>query len=212
MRKPTVLLVVALVLGLGWGVYVASQPTENSGVALTPQVSPLASSTLAVPSPSAAASVSRTTLPDVMTSGSAGVGSSQAEQANALRMQINALGLTRELSGAQAVSYDGRSRTVLGTKETTNSQSTQTVLLVRDDTSGQIDYWQPALKIVLKPGNDYEAFIRERPGLQRRFVNIEHAQVAVDAANIASEHAALSADARVASVSLMPVAVLPTSK
>ena len=42
------------------------------------------------------------------------------------------LGLTRTLTGDQAVSYDGRTRTVLGTKE----GSTQPVLLVRDEASG----------------------------------------------------------------------------
>ena len=138
-------------------------------------------------------------------------GQASADQA-ALRRQINALGLSRELTGSHPVSYDKRDRTVLGTQEVTNAGGTQTVLLVRDNTSGQIDYWQPALRIELRPGNDYEAFIRERPALTRRFVNIEHAQVGVDAANIAKEYAHLQTDPRVASVGFLAIVVPVNSR
>ena len=126
----------------------------------------------------------------------------------ASRREIDALGLDRELTGTHKVSYDGRERSVLGTKQITNQNGTQAVLLVRDDSSGQIDYWQSGLRFELRPGTDYEAFIRGRSALTRRFVNIEHAQVAVDAASIASEYAALQADPRVVSVSLLPL-VMP---
>lgn len=126
----------------------------------------------------------------------------------ASRREIVALGLDRELAGTHKVSYDGRERSVLGTKLITNQNGTQSVLLVRDDRSGQIDYWQSGLRFELRPGTDYEAFIRGRSALARRFVNIEHAQVAVDAANIASEYATLQADPRVASVSLLAL-VMP---
>ena len=124
------------------------------------------------------------------------------------RREIDALGLDRELAGTHKVSYDGRERSVLGTKQITNASGTQAVLLVRDDRSGQIDYWQSGLRFELRPGTDYEAFIQGRSALTRRFVNIEHAQVAVDAANIASEYAALQADPRVVSVGLLPL-VMP---
>lgn len=214
MRKPAVFLALVAVFGLGWTVYVASQPGGNNGGPLVFQTTPTASASAVSASNvtvSPDVAQSGTTLPVVPgSSGSASLG--PADYANAMRLQINALGLTRELAGVQVVNYDNRSRTVLGTKETTNAQSTQTVLVIRDDTSGQIDYWQSALQFVLKPGNSYEAYIKERPAMQRRFVNIEQAQVAVDAANIAKEHAALKTDARVASVNFMPVEVRPTAK
>lgn len=126
----------------------------------------------------------------------------------ASRREIDALGLDRELAGTHKVSYDGRERSVLGTRQVTNESGTQTVLLVRDDSSGQIDYWQSGLRFELRPGTDYETFIRDRSALTRRFVNIEHAQVSVDAGNIAREYAALQSDPRVLTVSLLPL-VMP---
>lgn len=206
----------AAACGLGWFIYATSQPADVGKAALSLPLSSLPSAAAGLPASSSPAA-------PVLSGATAGLGAvsatpigvtpaSQADSAAALRLQINSLGLSRELSGVQSVSYDDRSRTVLGTKETKNSQGTQTVLVIRDDSSGQIDYWQPALQFVLKPGNSYEAFIKERPAMQRRFVNIEQAQVAVDAANIAAEHAALKADTRVASVNFMPVVVRPTAK
>jgi hypothetical protein len=194
--------------------FVRSQTVQVGGQALDGAAA-LPASSASAPAPSAAlssveggAAAPGGTVPNSQATAQP----SPAERAQALRRQINELALSRELTGEHAVSYDGRSRKVLGSKETSNPQSTQTVLLVRDDVSGQIDYWQSALQFVLKPGNDYEAFIRERPALQRRFVNVQQAHVTVDAANIAQEHTALSADPRVASVNFMPVAVRPTAK
>lgn len=111
--------------------------------------------------------------------------------------------LTRQLEGEQKVTYGGRERTVLGTKEVGAAPAAQTVLLVRDEKSGQIDYWQPGLRIELKPGFDYSAFIAEYGVLNRRFVNSMHADVGVDAAEIARVHAQLTADSRVASVQFL---------
>lgn len=216
MNKPVALISLVAACGLGWVIYAASQPADagKSASSLLPS-SPL--SVVGSPTASSAptASVFSGATAGVSAVSATPIGATvpgQADSAAALRLQINSLGLNRELSGAQSVSYDDRSRTILGTKETKNSQGTQTVLVIRDDSSGQIDYWQPALQFVLKPGTSYEAFMKERPAMQRRFVNIEQAQVAVDAANIAAEHAALRADARVISVNFMPVAVRPTAK
>ena len=122
------------------------------------------------------------------------------------RREIDALELDRELSGSHKVSYDDRQRSVLGTKQITGQNSTQTVLLVRDDSSGQIDYWQSGLQFELRPGVDYEKFIQSRSALTRRFVNVVYAQVTVDAGDIALEYAALSADPRVLRVGLLPIA------
>lgn len=123
------------------------------------------------------------------------------------------LGLTRQLSGDQTITYGQRDRTVLGTKEVgTPPDAPQTVLLVRDEQSGQIDYWQPALRIELKPGNDYAAFIAERAGLTRRFANSTHADVGVDAADMAKLHAELLADSRVLRVEFLPVKVTPKAR
>ena len=79
------------------------------------------------------------------------------------------------------------------------------MLVMREDRNVQVDYWQPALRIVLKPGDNYEAFIKGHTTLTRRFVNLEHAQVAVDVADIGRKPGALGNDPRVTSVDFMPV-------
>ena len=114
------------------------------------------------------------------------------------------LGLTRVLAGDQAVSYDGRARTVLGTKE----GSAQPVLLVRDEGSGQIDYFQSGLTFRLKPGSDFEAFIRERKAMQRSFSNSDYATVLVDAGSIAGEYNALQNDPLVTLVTFLKLKTL----
>ncbi len=87
----------------------------------------------------------------------------------------------------------------------------ETVLMVRDEISGQISHHLPGLQFSLQAGVDYEAFIREHAGLKRLFVNPLHAQVGVDAAEIASRYSALQADSRVVSLRLMnrPAMVRP---
>ena len=114
------------------------------------------------------------------------------------------LGLTRILAGDQTVSYDRRSRTVLGTKP----GATQPVLLVRDEASGQIDYFQSGLQFRLKPGADFDAFIRERKAMQRYFSNTDYATVLVDAESIASEYNALQNDPRVTLVTFLKLKTL----
>lgn len=176
------------------------------------KMSPTALASTAAPAPAAtaepAAPPQSPAVPTPAVAAAPRPAPSAAAAPPAARREIDALGLDRELTGTHKVSYDGRERSVLGTKQITNQNGTQAVLLVRDDRSGQIDYWQSGLRFELRPGTDYEAFIQGRSALTRRFVNIEHAQVTVDAADIAREHAALQADPRVASVSLLPL-VMP---
>ena len=77
----------------------------------------------------------------------------------------------------------------------------------RDEASGQLHYRQSALRLVLKEGEDYEAFIRERTQARRVFVNPLYGDIAVDAALISAEYTALANDARVSQVMFIP---LPT--
>lgn len=125
--------------------------------------------------------------------------------ADDIRRQIAGLGLTGPLRGPQQVTYGGRERTVLGTIETTQADSVQTVLLVRDVVSGQIDYWQSGLRIELKPGNNYEAFVREHIYLKRRFINALYADALVDASEITNAFNRLGSDPRVQSVNFLGV-------
>lgn len=100
--------------------------------------------------------------------------------------------------------YDGRHRKVLGTK-TSKAEGNfgQPVLLVRDETSGQVEYYQSGLQFRLTPGLDYASFLRERPRLQPQFVNSDYAAVIVDAGSIADEYRKLKADPRVAFVGFL---------
>lgn len=205
----------------------AATPTPAPAPTTVPTLTPAAqlpttpvTSTLSIPSKLASkadpgATVASSALPSEAASKQAAAksgaepvlrpASSAAPDAAASDSESKSLGLTRQLGTGNTLMYDNRERSVLGTKETTNQNGTQTVLVTRDNRTGQIDYWQPALRIVLQPGNDYEAFIKERSALTRRFVNSEHAQVSVDAAVFAREFGLLSSDPRVASVDFMPV-------
>ena len=113
--------------------------------------------------------------------------------------------LTRSLDPPQTLTINDRIWAVLGTREVPKGKATQTVLVLRDGISGQLEYRQSALRFVLQPGNDYEAFIRERRDVQRLFVSVLYAEVAVDAASIAGEYTALSSDQRVARVEFLPL-------
>ncbi len=112
--------------------------------------------------------------------------------------------LTRVLQGDQAVRYDGRARTVMGTRAAgTKEAPDQALLLVRDEESGQVDYFQSGLQFKLKPGSDLEAFIKERSNMVKLFANADYATVTVDAARIAAEFTALQNDPRVAYVGFL---------
>lgn len=201
----------ALVLGLGWWA-IEGQPgplawaaAEFSRVINRPQAVVAAAGQ---PKPAAGGALNAAGNP-TMTASAAASTSGPSRFAG----QERSLGLTRQLGGEQKVTYGGRDRTVLGTKEVVNPPAPpQTVLLVRDEESGQIDYWQPGLRVELKPGNDYTAFIAERTGLTRRFANSQYADVGVDAADMARIHAELAADPRVVRVEFLPVRVPPKAR
>lgn len=117
--------------------------------------------------------------------------------------------LTRTIVPPQIVEIGQRTWAVLGTRETPQGNAMQTVLVLRDQNSGQLDYRQSALRFELQPGTDYEAFIRERRNTQRLFVNVLYGEVAVDAAYIADEYTALSNDKRVVRVQFKPLVARP---
>lgn len=119
-------------------------------------------------------------------------------------IEISALGLTRQLAGDHLVTMDNRRQRVLGSKEVIDQAGrSDTMLVIRDEISGQLSYRRSGLQFVLKPGVDPEAFIAEHRAMRRVFVNPLYAQVLIDAAEIAAHHNALSRDGRVASVRFM---------
>jgi hypothetical protein len=118
--------------------------------------------------------------------------------------EIAALGMTRQLAGEHRLQMDGRVHRVLGSKEVVDQAGkSETMLLIRDELSGQISYRLSGLQFTLKDGVDYEAFIREHRSMRRLFVNPLYAQVAVDAGDIAEQFSALARDARVARLRFM---------
>ena len=118
--------------------------------------------------------------------------------------------LTRALESPQTLLIGDRKWTVLGTRDLPHGNGPNrqtTVLVLRDEASGQLDYRQSALRFVLQPGADYEGFIRERPNAQRVFVNPLYGDVSVDSAYIATEYAALSSDKRIVKVLFIPLVI-----
>lgn len=118
--------------------------------------------------------------------------------------RIAELGMTRQLAGEHRIELEGRPYRVLGSKEVSDPNGkVDTLLLIHDEHSGQVRYFLSGLQYSLVPGTDAEAFIREHPRQRRVFVNPVYAQVAVDAAEIATEYQRLRQDARVASLRFM---------
>ena len=118
--------------------------------------------------------------------------------------EIAALGLTRQLAGEHLLTMDGRRQRVLGSKATVDQANhSDTMLVIRDEVSGQLSYRRSGLQFTLKPGADYGAFIAEHRSMQPVFVNSLYAQVLVDAAEIAAHYNALRQDDRVASLRFM---------
>ena len=115
--------------------------------------------------------------------------------------------LTRALEQVQRVQMAGREWSVLGTKDVVNSLGTQVVLVLRDEISGQLEYRQSALRVVLREGVDYEAFISALPNAKRLFVNPLYGEIGVDAAYIGAQYVALAGDPRVLRVHFIPIAV-----
>lgn len=115
--------------------------------------------------------------------------------------------LTRPLQRMQSVPMAGRDWSVLGTRDVVNDLGKQVVLVLRDEISGQLEFRQSALRVVLRQGVDYEAFISARPNARRLFVNTLYGEIAVDAASIGDEYKALVSDPRVQSVNFIALAV-----
>lgn len=115
--------------------------------------------------------------------------------------------LTRLINPPQTLQMEDRKWAVLGTRDVAQATGQIKVLVLREEASGQLDYRQSALRFMLQPGTDYEAFIRGRRNAQRLFVNAMYGEVAVDAAYIADEYTALSQDKRVVKVQFMPLVV-----
>ena len=115
------------------------------------------------------------------------------------------LGLTTRLSGEQRITLDQRERTILGARVVSADEGAQTLVLSRDEASGQIEYWQPALRFALRPGLDAEAFLRSQPRLRRLFVNADYVDVAVDPGDLAAAFRALASDPAVTGVRLLPL-------
>lgn len=201
----------ALLMGLGWWAIEGQPgPVAWAAAVFNRVTNPSQAPVLSVNQPGRAAGRTPTAAgePSMISSTAA-----SASGPSRFAGQERTLGLTRQLGGEQKVTYGGRDRTVLGTKEVVNPPAPpQTVLLVRDEESGQIDYWQPGLRVELKPGNDYAAFIAERVGLTRRFANSQYADVGVDAADLARIHTELTADPRVVRVEFLPVRVPPKAR
>lgn len=120
--------------------------------------------------------------------------------------------LSRRLADAPAVAIGERNWTVLGTRDLGSGNAKQTILVLRDEASGQLDYRQSALRFVLIAGQDYESFIRSRSNATRLFANPLYGDIAVDASNIAAEYTALASDPRVAKVMFIPIEVRPVPK
>ncbi len=115
--------------------------------------------------------------------------------------------LTRPLEQVQSVQMAGREWSVLGTNDVVNDRGKQSVLVLRDELSGQLEYRQSALRLVLREGEDYESFIRALPHARRLFVNPLYGEIGVDAAYIGAQYAALASDSRVLQVNFIPLAV-----
>ncbi len=113
--------------------------------------------------------------------------------------------LDRRLSESKPVLIEGQSWQVLGTRQVNQDNVNQTVLVLRDTASGQLDFYQSALRFVLKDGVDYETFISSRPNARRVFVNPLYGEIALDASYIAAEYQALSQDSRVLQVMFLPL-------
>jgi len=115
--------------------------------------------------------------------------------------------LTRPLPKIPTIQIDGRDWSVLGTNDVINERGKNTVLVLRDEVSGQLEYRQSSLRLVLKEGVDYESFIKVRPNAKRLFVNSLYGEIAVDAASIGAEYTTLSSDSRVVKVAFIPLVV-----
>lgn len=212
--KRSVFLAVMVVMGaaalLKWGL----SDTEPVAVRETslPMSAPRGDALNTPPALPAQTSASMRVAPATVSSVASRAASSRPEAAGMPPWERNPpdLGLTRVLSGEQDVLLGGRPYKVLGTKPSMAEETLgQPVLLVRDQKSGQVEFFQSGLQFRLAAGQNYTSFLREYPQLQVVFFNADFAKVKVDAASIAENFRKLSADPRVTFVGfLLPQAVL----
>lgn len=197
------LLAGVLLLGLLWKLGVGPLPTNGSAAdrANSPIMVASGPSASATPRPPAPASDADQSPNTMATAGSPGtIPHGRAPTG----IEIAALGLTRQLTGDHLVTMDSRRQRVLGSKEVIDQAGrSDTMLVIRDEISGQLSHRRSGLQFALKPGVDPEAFIAEHRAMRRVFVNPVYAQVLIDAAEIAAHYNALGRDDRVASVRFM---------
>jgi hypothetical protein len=113
--------------------------------------------------------------------------------------------LSLRLNAPSLVQIGDRSWAILGTQTPNQGDVSTAVLVLRDESSGQLDYRQAALRFTLNAGGDYEATIAQIPGAKRVFANSVYAEIALEPADIGAAYARLKADARVATVGFSPL-------
>ena len=199
---PITAIVALLASGGYWltmhpGTVGATTTSSASASPTNPSAALISSGDSTVPPASSAVSTEKTSSMQATTPGANG-----ATNSGGL-----APALTRPIDPPQTLLIEDRKWAVLGTRDVVQATGQITVLVLRDEASGQLDYRQSALRFMLQPGTDYEAFIRERRNAQRLFVNVMFGEIAVDAAYIADEYTALSRDKRVVKVQFIPLVV-----
>lgn len=113
--------------------------------------------------------------------------------------------LSLRLQSPSPVQIGERAWAILGTQTLNQGDVFTAVLVLRDESSGQLDYRQSALRFTLNAGGDYEATIAQIPGAKRVFANSVYAEIALEPADIGAAYARLKADARVATVGFSPL-------
>jgi hypothetical protein len=120
--------------------------------------------------------------------------------------------LSLRLGDAPPVQIGERPWAVLGTQVLDRGDVKTAVLVLRDESSGQLDYRQSALRFTLAAGGDYEAYIAQIPGAKRVFANALYGEVVLEPADIAAAYSRLKADGRVATVVFSPLPALVNKK
>ena len=202
MHKLKLLAGTALGAALIW--YVLPVSTSGTSGQNQPQITASATPANILGAASAPADLATTTMP---LKAQAPAARSASTPSTSKRSPTTMPELTRALEQVQSVQMAGRDWSVLGTKDVVNDLGKQVVLVLRDEISGQLEYRQSALRVVLREGVDYEAFISALPNATRLFVNPLYGDIGVDAAYIGAQYAALTSDPRVLRVNFIPLAV-----
>ena len=105
------------------------------------------------------------------------------------------------------VNVANRAWNVLDGRGVVSGAGQQATLVLQDLKSGQLEYRQSALRFVLNPGEDYEAFIRSLPHTSRRYVNVLYGEINIPVQHIGAVYSEIAADARVSKVQFIPLDV-----